>query len=143
MAGTPAIALGRAAPEGAAEAALEAAPPELTGVLEVTDRLAADEEAAEAEEADDAADEAADEAAEAEETVVAAAEEVPLRVADPEPVVVMAPVVAMPEVEALALRQALEDPGWMVSAEFPTETPVESVIKRVTEVPAAMFTTQV
>lgn len=139
MAGTPAIALGRAAPEGAAEAALEAAPPELTGVLEVTDRLAADDEAAEAEEAD----EAADEAAEAEETVVAAAEEVPLRVADPEPVVVMAPVVAMPEVEALALRQALEDPGWMVSAEFPTETPVESVIKRVTEVPAAMFTTQV
>ena len=80
----------------------------------MTDRLAADDEAAEAEEADDAADEAADEAAEAELTVVAAAEEVPLRVADPEPVVVMAPVVAMPEVEALALRQALEDPGWIL-----------------------------
>lgn len=143
MAGRPAAALGRAAPEGRAEAALVAAPPELAGVLEEA-RLADEVEA-------DEAAPAAEEEAEAEDmlimddrvVVTPVAEEVPLSVAEPEPVVVIAPVVATPEVEALELRQALDDPGWIVRAEFPTETPVESVIKSVTEVPAAMLTTQV
>lgn len=44
--------------------------------------------------------------------VVPTAEEVAERTADPEPVVVMAPVVATPAVEALELRQELDEPAW-------------------------------
>lgn len=88
---------------------------EVAGRLEPAGALeaAADEAGADEAAADEAAADA-DEALEALETLTALdapVAEVAVRVCEPVPVVVMAPVVARPEVEALALRQASDAPG--------------------------------
>lgn len=127
--------------DGAAEAATDAAEAETweaTGVLEVDARADEAEDMAADIEVIEVMEEAMEVAAMPE------AEVVPLRVAEvPDPVVVMAPVVSMPEVEALALRHESDDPGWITRSDDPVERPVESVIKRVTDVPAARSTIQV
>lgn len=78
-----------------------------------------EEEAAAADEAEDGRAVLTEEEMTATEVwlVVAAAEVVPVRTEEPDPVVVTAPVVAIPEVAALELRQELDEPAWMVNGE--------------------------
>lgn len=109
--------------------------------------------ATDADEADETAcaDEAADEAAELAAELDAAAELEMAAVVDvltgalvvaemvdtvPLPVVVMAPVVATPLVDAVPLRHEVDAPGWITSGDEYAMAPVASVSLRVMLVPA-------